>query len=107
MGKKKNKLDLHRGGKLKLHNGKTLKVKPHSERVFICVWKGNGAMIETLCYSERQPGLVDSDRIHLKVRDGEGDKQGWMMNIEDAESIIQGLANAIQKAKGLGVPREG
>ena len=107
MGKKKKKLDLHRGGKLKLHNGKTLKIKPHSERVFLVVWKGNGAMIETLCYSERQPGLVDSDRIHLRIRDSEGDRHGWQMNIEDAEHIIQGLANAVNKAEELGIPREG
>ena len=104
---KKKKIDLHRGGKVKCENGKVLKVKPHSERTYLALWRGNGAMIETLAYSKKVKGEVNSDRIHLIIRDGNGKKQGWLMNIEDAEHIIEGLICSIRLTGIRGVPRSG
>ena len=105
--KKKNRIDLHKGGKMKCDNGKTVKIKPHSERVYLAAWKGNGVVIETLSYSEQLKGNVDSDRIHLIVRDCRGKKHGWLMNIEDAEHIIEGLIVAMRKVGERGIPRSG
>lgn len=93
------------GIEIELHDGRKLKFEGHSERVFLCVWQGNGAFIETFCYSQRQDGAVNGDRIHLFIGQGNGEVQGWLMTIEEAENIIQGLANAINKAEELGIPR--
>jgi hypothetical protein len=101
------KIDIERGGEVKLGNGKRLKVKPHSNRVYLTYWLENGAVIESLVYTERQPDSVDSDRIHLFVKPGDGKRVGLLMNIEDADEIILALATAIVKAKSLGVPRNG
>ena len=102
-----NDLDLHKGGTLELDSGKTMEFISHSERVYLSVWQGNGAFIETLCYSQPQEDCVESDRIHLFIGQGNGEAEGWLMNIEDAECIINGLANAINKADELGIPRNG
>ncbi len=105
---KKNKgIDLHKGGKLKCDNGNKIKVEPHSERVYLTVWKGNGAVIEVFSYSERQKGCVESDRIHLVISAAGKERRGWLMNIVDAECIVEGLIVAMREAGNRGVPRDG
>jgi hypothetical protein len=112
MGKKKKKkydkyLKLKNGGKVLCKDGSVLKLKPHSEREYLSYWEGNGACMEVLAYSEKLKGCVDSDRIHLRIRDSKGKKQGWLMNIEDAEHIIEGLVVAMRLTGKRGVPRRG
>lgn len=108
MGKKKKydkELDLKDGGKILCKDGTVLKLKPHSERTYLAYWKGNGALIEVLSYGKPWKGEHESDRIHLIVKSGDGKRQGWLMNIEDAEHIIEGLIGAIRYTGLRGVPR--
>jgi hypothetical protein len=107
---KKNKklgkyLDLKKGGKIKCKDGTILKLKPHSEREYLAYWKGNGACMEVLAYSKKWKGHHKSDRIHLIIQDGAGKRRGWLMNIEDAEHIIEGLVVAMRLTGNRGVSR--
>lgn len=109
MGKKKKKydkyLDVKRGGKILCNDGTVLKLKPHSERVFLSYWTGNGACIEVLAYEEKWKGHHKSDRIHLITRDSTGKRRGWLMNIEDAEYVIEGLIIAMRLTGNRGVSK--
>ncbi len=109
MSKKKKKFDKEleviKGGRVLCKDGSVLKLKPHSDRVFLSYWEGNGAFMEVLAYKERWKGRVDSDRIHLIIRDSKGKRRGWLMNIEDAEYIIEGLVVAMRLTGKRGVPR--
>ncbi len=111
MSKKKKKYDkqlfLKRGGKILCKDGTVLKLKPHSDREYLSYWEGNGACMEVLAYKERWEGYVDSDRIHLIIRSGDGTRKGWLMNIEDAEHVIEGLVVAMRLTGKRGVPRRG
>jgi hypothetical protein len=98
-----NWIDICGGGTIKYDDGREVVIETHSERVWVEVWS-NGAIIETLCYSEPQEGSVNSDRIHLIITDGNGERTGWLMNIEDAIAIIGGLSRAVSRAIDLGVP---
>lgn len=99
-------IDVVNGGDIAFDDGRVVTLKPHSCRVWVEVWN-NGTIIETLCYPERQPDSVDSDRIHLLITPESGEEIGWLMNIEDATAIIAGLSRAIGKAIDMGVPVHG
>lgn len=73
---------------------------PHSERVYAEVWQ-NGSVVETLVYTDPQPGEDFLDRIHLMVTDQSGVRQGWLMNEEDVLAIIRGLEVAIKKCREI------
>ena len=100
MGKKK--LSTTGGGKLG-----DIRIPAHSQRVHLAVWEGNGTWIEVLFYQDRQPDHIHSDRIQLIIHPADGKKRGWIMNIEDAVEIIQGLSTAINKALAANIPVRG
>ena len=90
-------VDAREGGTIEFEDGSRIEVPAHSQRVHGDIWH-NGAFVEVLFYQEPQPGEDPSDRIHLMVTDRNGDKDGWLMNAEDAVSIIRGLTAALQAA---------
>lgn len=95
--------DTRMGGTVKFPDGHCIEIPAHSQRVHGEIWH-NGAFIEVLFYQEQQPGKHPSDRIHLMVTDGEGNRSGWLMNTEDAVSIIRGLTTAVQAAIESNIP---
>lgn len=80
-----------------------LEVPAHSQRVYGELWQ-NGAFIEVLVYEQPQPGEDVSDRIHLMITDCDGNRRGWLMNVEDATAIVKGLEIGMARARGYGVP---
>lgn len=78
-----------------------LEIPPHSQRVYGELWQ-NGAFIEVLVYEQPQPGEDDGDRIHLMVTDCDGERRGWLMNVEDAAAIVKGLEIGMARARGYG-----
>lgn len=85
------------------HGGDSLIVIPaHSQRIFLEVW-ANGAM-EVLFYDEPQPGEDPSDRIHWLITGFDGEKRGFLLNVEDAVAVISGLSSAVRRAIYTGVP---
>jgi len=59
--------------------------------------------IEVLVYTEQQSGEDPSDRIHLLIHAGQA-QRGWLMNVEDAVSIIAGLSAAIEQVIVRDIP---
>jgi hypothetical protein len=96
-------IDLKLGGTIELQPGRVIEIPPHSQRVFGELW-GNGAFIEVLFYDEPQPDQDPSDRIHLLITQADGKRRGWLMNVEDANSIIGGLSVGIRCALEKRVP---
>jgi hypothetical protein len=84
------------------YGGSDIVVPPHSQRVFLEVWR-NGAM-EVLFYNEAQPDCDSSDRIHWMVTGFDGERRGFLMNVEDAIASIRGLSLGIQYALAADVP---
>ena len=101
------RLGLKQGGKILCKDGTVLKLKPHSERIYLAYWQGNGALIEVLAYNKRWKGESESDRIHLIIRSAGRKRRGWLMKVEDAEHIIEGLIVAMRLTGSRGVPRRG
>lgn len=99
-------VNLQDGGTITWPDGHSVEIPPHSNRAYGTIWR-NAAFIETLVYTERQPGVVESDRIHLLVTAAGGDPDGWLMNIQDAREVIQALETAIAVAQVLGIPESG
>jgi hypothetical protein len=88
--------DIKRGGIVEFEDGHQVEVLPDAERVWGELWH-NGAFIEVMCHSEpRCP--EPSDRIHLQITDGGGNRKDWLMNVEDAMAIVQGLTMAVRQA---------
>jgi len=83
-------------------NGQKVEIQPHSQRVFLEVW-ANGAM-EVLFYTEPQPDTDPSDRIHWMITGFDGERRGFLMNVEDTIATIRGLSIGIQCAIEMGVP---
>lgn len=73
-------------------------MKRHSCIVHQREWEGNGARIEILYYPDPQPGEDWSDRIHLLITPAGEAPRGWLMNVEDAMTIIHGLSGAVDRA---------
>ena len=91
------------GDLITFDDGTTLNVPPRSDRVFGTIWP-NGAFIEVIVYQEPQPNEDPADRIHLMIHPEGQEQRGWIMTIEDALCIIQGLSTGIQEAIRLGIP---
>lgn len=89
--------DLKLGGTI---NG--IEIPPHSQREHLAVY--GKAVYEFLFYESAQPGEDPSDRIHVIITTCDGQKQGWLMNVEDALVFIRGLSVCVQKAVESGVP---
>lgn len=77
-------------------------VEPNQERVHLEVWPNQ--VIEVIVYSDPQPNEDPSDRIHLIITDADGHRAGWLMNIDDASAVVDGLSAGIRRAVELGVP---
>lgn len=77
-------------------------IPEHSQRVYGELWQ-NGAFIEILVYEQPQPGEDENDRVHLMITDCDGNRRGWLMNIEDAQAIIKGLGQGIDRARAYGI----
>ncbi len=97
--------DIKEGFDFNLDNGKVLKVEPHLERVALRIWRGNGAMMETLVYSEPYEGEYENDRVHLIVHSEDAEPGGFLMTIQEAEEMREILDVAIKEAKDMGIPR--
>jgi len=97
------KIDMQLGGTFRCDDGREVTVEPHSERIHLTHWS-NGVIFEVLLYSERQEDCVDSDRIHLLITADNGERTGWLMNVEDASEIIEGLSRGINYAIQRGYP---
>lgn len=65
---------------------------------------GNGSKIEFILYSEPLPGEDKSDQLHMIVTDCDGRQRGWLMNPEDAMTIIRGLSRLVDNAMALDKP---
>lgn len=95
-------IDIRDGLIIKHENGKTIEIPPHSERYYVEAW-GNG-YIDFLFYSEPQPGFDPSDRIHFMIKGFDFGPKGFLLNAEDAISLVRGLTVGIQMAIAAGVP---
>jgi len=67
----------------------------------------NGATMEFLLYHDPLEGEHPSDRLQMIVTDCDGDKRGWLMNIEDAMVIIRGLSRLVDNALRVGMQISG
>lgn len=99
-------LDAKEGFEYVCDNGNVMTVEPHSERVALHFWKGNGAMIEALVYSEPCKDRYGNDRIHLLVHPEGDEPNGFLMTITEARVIRKVLEVAIEDARDLGIPEE-
>ncbi len=88
--------DLQKGGEVVFPNGWTHTITPDENRIFGKLW-GNGAFVEVLVYKEALVDEDESDRIQLLVTPAGCPSRGWLMNAEDAMTIIQGLAIAVSQ----------
>lgn len=95
--------DIDKGGDIIFEDGRAIHVTPHSERIFGALW-GNGAFLEFLVYSNPREGFDPSDRIHMLITAADSKPRGYMMNVEDAASIITGLSTAISAVIEGGYP---
>lgn len=81
--------------------------KRHSCIVFEREWDGNGARIEVLYYPPPHKPYDDadpSDQMQLIITDGDGTTRGWLFNVEDALTLIEGVSKAAYMAVFDGVP---
>lgn len=90
-------LDCKQGGWIEYDNGERLEFPPCQEREILEVW-GNGAAFELVYYGKPLPGEDESDCIHVFVTAAGGTRRGWLMNIEDANSMIHALSTGIRLA---------
>lgn len=87
-------------------SGKSIEIPVCEDRIYALCWE-NGQLIEVLFYEEPQDGEDPSDRIHLLITP-EGEKpRGWLMNVDDAISIIEGLSMGCRLAMKAGIPTQG
>lgn len=94
--------DIREGITVDFGDDRTLEIPPHSQRVYLEMW-GNG-FIDVLFYDEPQLGEDPSDRIHLMIHGFDGERRGFIMNVQDAICMVHGLSTAIQRAIEAGVP---
>lgn len=85
------------GGWIEYEDGTRIEVPPNAAREVLEVW-GNGSMIELLYYPQPLPGEDESDCIQVIVTAAGGKPRGWLMNIEDANSLIHALSTGIRLA---------
>lgn len=64
----------------------------------------NGARVRVFLFDEPVEGEHASDRIQLHITTADGNERGWLMNIEDAVSIITGLSAAMNAALWKDIP---
>lgn len=83
------------------NDGVARKIPGHSNRIYLAKWPNKA--IEVLVYTEQQSGEDLSDRIHLLIHAGQA-QRGWLMNVEDAVSIIAGLSAAIEQVIVRDIP---
>lgn len=95
-------MDLQSGGTIVL-GGNTIEVEPCKERIHGALW-GNGALIEVLFHAEPLEGEDVSDRIQLLITPAGGKRRGWLMNVEDALEVVEGLHTGIKLAVENNVP---
>ena len=95
-------IDLKTGGRVELSPGRVVVIPPHSQREFLTVL--GRTLYEFLVYDEVQPGEDPSDRIHLLITDWKGERRGWLMNVEDALILIQGLSTCCRVVMERGLP---
>ena len=89
-------IDIREGVIIDYGDGREVKIPPHSERIYLEVWRNLAC--EVLFYTEVQPNADPSDRIHLIIHRVDGDRRGFLMNVQDAISVVHGLTTAIQRA---------
>jgi hypothetical protein len=94
--------DIRDGIAVDYGDGQKIEIPPHSERIYLEIWR-NGCM-EVLFYSEPQPDVDVSDRIHLLIHGFGTGKRGLLMNVQDAIAMVHGLSTGIQRAIEAGVP---
>lgn len=76
------------------------------ERVYLAAWP-NGVQHDVWFLEEPLAGHAESDRIYLRLVDKKGLEHNFLMNIEDANSLIIGLSLGIRKSLDAGVPVRG
>lgn len=64
----------------------------------------NGSKMEFILYAGAQEGEDPSDQLYMKVTDQDGKMQGWLMNVEDAVTIIRGLSRLVDNALATNKP---
>jgi len=82
---------------LMFDDGTSVGVPSNDERIYLAVWPNQS--IEVLVHYSKLAGHDPSDRIHLIVRNKDSKQgRGWLMNVEDATSVISGLAQGVEEA---------
>lgn len=66
-------------------------------------WK-NGSKIEFILYPGAIEGEDPSDQLQMVVVDQDGKMRGWIMNVEDAITIIRGLSRLVDNAIATNKP---
>ena len=88
---------------LMFDDGTSVEVPSNDERIYLATWPNQS--IEVLVHYSTLAGHDPSDRIHLIVRNKDSKQgRGWLMNVEDAASVISGLAQATEVALIQGFP---
>jgi len=95
-------IDIREGVIIDYGDGREVKIPPHSERIYLEVWRNLAC--EVLFYTEVQPNADPSDRIHLMIHAGDCVRRGFLMNVQDALSIVHGLTTAIQRSIAADIP---
>lgn len=85
------------GGWIEYDNGERLEIAPDEAREVLEVW-GNGAVFELFYYPDPLPGEDASDCMRVVIRAAGGKPRGWLLNIEDANSLIHALSTGIRLA---------
>ena len=67
-----------------------------------CEESVNGPKFEFILYDGPQPDEHPSDVMHMLITDADGNRRGWVMNVEDAMIIIRGLSRLVDNALMVG-----
>lgn len=89
-------VDLKNGGTVDFGDGTVVEIPPNQHREHLSVF--GRTVYEFLFYPKPLDGEDPSDRIHVIITDLEGNRRGWLMNVEDAIVFIRGLSVCMQKA---------
>lgn len=64
----------------------------------------NGSRMEFILHSGPQEGEDPSDQLEIIITDQDGKVRNWLMNIEDAITLIRGLSRLVDNALATNKP---
>ena len=74
---------------------------------YSCEEWSTGGKMEFILYEKPIEGEHPSDQLQLLITPTGGERRGWLMNIEDAVTIIRGLSRLVDNALATGKPVSG